>query len=90
MSALLLEAVLKSSLVVTPNSTFRTVSVSCAPGERLTGCGFFMDRVCTGGTLATSCAVVESDMDTTTCYEQAFIGSSIATTTLIVSAVCRF
>lgn len=72
------------------NSTFRTVTASCLAGERLTGCGGFISRICVGGTLANTCGVDEIDSDTTTCYEQAFIGSSVGSTTLMVSAICRF
>ena len=80
-----------NSLVVgAPSSTFQTVSVSCLAGERLTGCGSFMSRVCVGGSLANTCQIIEADSDNTTCYEQAFIGSGVGSTTLIVSAICRF
>ena len=80
-----------NSLVVSaPSSTFHTVTVSCLAGERLTGCGAFIDRICAGGTLANTCQVNEIDSNNTTCFQQAFIGSSVGATTMIVSAICRF
>lgn len=79
-----------NSLVAAPNGTFQTVSVSCLAGERLTGCGSYISRACIGGSLANTCQVVETDMNTTTCFEQAYIGTGVPSTTLTVSAVCRF
>jgi hypothetical protein len=76
--------------VAAPNSTFRTVTVSCAAGERLTGCGSFIDRICVGGSLAATCGIIETDFDSVSCYVQAFIGSAAPSTTLIASAMCRF
>jgi hypothetical protein len=68
-------------------------SVSCMAGERLTGCGAFMGRICApSGSLNDVCDIFENDPSTNgnTCYEQAYVGSNIPQTTLIVSAICRY
>ncbi len=81
-----------SSLMALPNNTFQKVSVSCLPAERLTGCGAFIGKVCPGGSLGNTCALVENGPNpaATACTAQAFVGATVGTTLITASAICRF
>ncbi len=76
---------------VSGSSAFYNASVSCLPGEYLTGCGGFISTACSGGSVANTCQLVETQTNSsaTACFAQAFIGASIPSTFVTVQAICR-
>jgi hypothetical protein len=87
-----------NSVVSTPGtSNWFATQVSCAAGERLTGCGIFMGAACWGGSQPNTCQIVEDDTNGSTCYAQAYVGANINNGAsppggiqLFVQAICRY